>query len=149
MSSEYKSVYLNQAGVRSFNVPGAQEALAQQGHLSNAVVVPANASIVHVTGQVGNFESGEVPNDFRVEYRQAFENVKLVLQSAGVENGWEAVYKVHFQSLDLSADRLQEWLKNIEHYCGDSRPTMMALGVKEIGWPGATLEIFVEAVKMP
>lgn len=51
MSIEYRSEYLNQAGVRSFNVPGAQQALAELGHLSNAITVSANASVVHITGQ--------------------------------------------------------------------------------------------------
>ena len=55
--------------------------------LSNAITVPANATIVHVTGQVGNLESGEAPSDFREEYRQAFENVQTVLKAAGVDNG--------------------------------------------------------------
>ncbi|KAJ3547325.1 hypothetical protein NM208_g1571 [Fusarium decemcellulare] len=144
---EYTSTYLNQCGVRGFNVPGAQEELAKQGHLCNAIVVPANAAVVHVTGQVGASESGEVPADFHDEYRQAFENVKTVLEAAGVKEGWEAVYKVHFLTLDASTERLQEWLKNIQRYCGETRPTTMAIGAREIAWPGATLEIFVEAVK--
>lgn len=147
MSVEYKSAYLNAAGVRSFNVPGAGAALADQGHLSNAVVVPANASIVHITGQVGARENGEVPSDIREEYRQAFENVKAVLEAAGVKEGWKAVYKVHFLTLDTSVERLGEWLKNIEAYCGESRPTTMAIGVSSIAWEGATLEIFVEAIR--
>lgn len=115
-----------------------QQALAEEGHLSNAVTIPANASIVHITGQVGN----------REEYCQAFENVHAVLKAAGVQEGWAAVYKVHFLTLDTSTEKLQEWLLNIKKYCGESRPTTMAIGAKSIAWPGATLEIFVEAVKM-
>ncbi|KAH7141823.1 hypothetical protein EDB81DRAFT_899128 [Dactylonectria macrodidyma] len=148
MSHEYISPILRKASVRCFNVPGAQETLAVHGHLSNAVFVPAGAGVVHVTGQVGNLESGEVPSDCQNEYRQAFENVQTVLRAAGIEEGWEAVYKVHFLSTDLSSERLQEWLKNIQTYCKDSRPTQMAVGVTAIGWPGATLEIYVEAVKI-
>ncbi|KAI8265342.1 NADP-specific glutamate dehydrogenase [Colletotrichum sp. SAR11_239] len=147
MSSQYLSPFLNQAGVRCFNVPGSQEELANQGHLSNAITVPLNAVVVHITGQVGNLDNGDIPTDYREEYRQAFENVKAVLQAAGVEAGWQAVYKVHFLTLDASAERLGVWLKNIKDYCGDTRPTTMAIGVKEIAWPGATLEIFVEAIK--
>ncbi|CAH0004389.1 unnamed protein product [Clonostachys byssicola] len=148
MSIEYNSTYLNKAGVRSFNVPGAQQALAEQGHLSNAITVPASATVVHITGQVGNVESGEVSSDFRQEFRQAFENVETVLKAAGVDKGWEAVYKVHFLTLDNSQERLQEYLANIQKFCGESRPTTMAIGASSIAWPGATIEIFVEAVKL-
>ncbi|OAL20935.1 NADP-specific glutamate dehydrogenase [Fonsecaea nubica] len=147
MSVEYKSQFLNQVGVRCFNVPGAGESLAEQGHLSNAITVPTNAAVVHITGQVGNRENGEVPSDFREEFLQVFVNVETVLKAAGVHEGWEAVYKVHFLNLDNSPERLQEYLANIKKFCKDSRPTTMAIGASSIAWTGATIEIFVEAVK--
>lgn len=64
-----------------------------------------------------------------------------------MKEGWEAVYKVPFLTLDSSTERLQEWLKNIQTYCKGTRPTTMAIGAKSIAWPGVTLGIFVEAVK--
>jgi hypothetical protein len=59
-SSEYRAEDspLLQVGVRCYNAPDASADFAEFANLSNAVTVPANATIVHITGQLGLDDEG-------------------------------------------------------------------------------------------
>ena len=149
MAIEYLDHPLRAHGVRSFNAEGSHQELADLGHLSNAIVIPATASIVHTTGQVGKLNDGSIPSDVFEEYQLAFENVKIALEAAGVEEGWRAVYKVNYLSTGGVSEELASHYGNlVKQYCGSNRPAQTGYETTGIMWPGAHIELTVEAVKV-
>lgn len=139
---------LKAMGVEHYNAAGHQAELAEMGHLSNAVIVPSNLAIVHLTGQVGRVADGSVPGSVADETRAAFVNVQDALEAAGVKAGWKAVYKVRsFHSGVVDEGRLGAYHACIQEFCGENRPAQTAVAVSQILWPGCHLELEVEAAK--
>lgn len=98
MVLDYKSPVLSQHGLQFRNHPGAPgEGAADAFHMSNAVVIPANASRIIVGGKIGLRADDTAPNNLKEEIDQAFQNVQLALKQCGLgENAWEHVYKVSY-----------------------------------------------------
>lgn len=150
-SSEYttNSSPLTKAGVRCFNARGASTEFAEYANLSNAVTVPANATIVHITGQIGLDENGVPIRDVREQFRAAFLGVESNLVAAGARDGWKNVYKcVAYHSPDLDEGRLAIYASLIKEFCGDNRPSQTSVSVPTL-WQGAHVEVTVEAVIPP
>lgn len=149
MSIEYKNQgdTLLKAGVQYFNAPGLHQAFSEMGNLSNGATVPANAKIVHIAGQLGRTEEDTIPDDILEEYRLAFANTEKALKAAGVKQGFAAVYKLHsFHGGDISEAQMNAYGTCVKEFCGNNRPTAVAVSVPKILWPGAHIEMFVEAV---
>jgi 2-iminobutanoate/2-iminopropanoate deaminase len=51
---------------------------------SQAVETPADARILHISGQVGNFVDGELPSDSVKQHEQAWLNLFAILEAAGM-----------------------------------------------------------------
>lgn len=137
---------LTKAGVRCFNAPGASTEFAEYGNLSNAVTVPASATIVHITGQLGVDETGMPIRDVRQQLRAAFLSVERNLKTAGAKDGWKNVYKcVAYHSPDLNEERLAIYAELIKEFCGTNKPSQTSVSVPTL-WQGAHIELTVEAV---
>ncbi|KAJ3547321.1 hypothetical protein NM208_g1574 [Fusarium decemcellulare] len=137
---------LTDLGVGCFNAPGYSTTFAQLANLSNAVTVPANATVVHITGQLGMNDQGELVTDPAQQLRQAFLNVEKNLVAAGARHGWKSVYKcVAYHSPDLSEERLQIYAGLIKEFCGSNKPSQTSVTVPSL-WQGAHIEITVEAI---
>lgn len=54
-------------------------------HYSQAVVVPANARTLYVSGQVGASLDGRVPDDPEKQHELAWQNVFAILNEAGMD----------------------------------------------------------------
>lgn len=52
---------------------------------AHAVKVPAGASWLHISGQVGVARDGAVPDDFAGQCEQAFRNLLAILDEAGMD----------------------------------------------------------------
>ncbi|CAI6087322.1 unnamed protein product [Clonostachys chloroleuca] len=137
---------LTDLGVGCFNAPGYSTTFAKFANLSNAVTVPANATIIHITGQLGVNDEGELVAGPAQQLLQAFLNVEKNLLAAGARHGWKSVYKcVAYHSPDLNEERLQIYAGLIKEFCGSNKPSQTSVTVPTL-WLGAYIEITVEAV---
>lgn len=71
---------------------------------SHVAVVASGARLVHIAGQGGENERGELPADFRRQVRQAFGNLRIALAAAGA--GTRDVVKLTVLVVDHSEARL-------------------------------------------
>ncbi|UPL00028.1 hypothetical protein LCI18_010962 [Fusarium solani-melongenae] len=127
---------LTDLGVGCFNAPGYSTTFAKFANLSNAVTVPANATVVHITGQLGMNDEGELVGGPAEQLRQAFLNVEKNLLAAGARHGWNP---------DLNEERLQIYAGLIKEFCGSNKPSQTSVTVPAL-WLGAHIEITVEAI---
>lgn len=79
------------------NPPG----IAKPFGYSHVAIVPAGQRTVFVSGQLGFLPDGKMagaPGDFRAQAHQAFQNLKVALESAGAQ--WENVVKINMYVTD-------------------------------------------------
>ena len=109
---------------------------------SQAVEVPANARTLHISGQVGNDLSGNLPSDPEAQNEQAWKNIFAILESAGMSKtdivDVLAVVTDHdqVQTYREVRDRMLE-----EHKCAS---TMLVCGLASPDWK---VEIAVMAAR--
>lgn len=60
------------------------KAPASFSNYSQAVEVTADARMIHISGQVGNTISGELPSDPVEQHEQAWRNIFAILDAAGM-----------------------------------------------------------------
>jgi enamine deaminase RidA (YjgF/YER057c/UK114 family) len=122
--------------------PGDKRQAAKYGY-SQAVVI---GSIVKCSGQGGWDEDYKLEADNAdLQVANAFKNVERVLASAGVENGWDAVYLVRTYHVGLEKT-IQQYLETIK-VKAPHQPLWTLLTVPELGEKEMLIEIEVEAYK--
>ena len=52
---------------------------------SHGVVIPAGARVLHISGQIGAAENGEVPEDGTAQAENVWRNIKAVIHAAGMD----------------------------------------------------------------
>ena len=110
-----------------------------------AAVAPAG-SLVFTAGACPLDAAGAVvaPGDHRGQARQALENLRLVLESAG--SGFERVLKTTvYVVAEERADLVRTW-EAVEEAFAPARPPSTLLGVALLGYPEQLVEI--EAVAL-
>lgn len=65
--------------------------IAQYSHV---VVIPKNADLVVLSGQIGNDKDGHLPSEIEVQFANALENIKSILKSEGLDAS--SIFKVNF-----------------------------------------------------
>lgn len=91
--------------IQAFNHPGLLSKLSDDLKLSQAIVLPPNASLVVTLGQCGFREDGSVPEDVHKQIELAFSNTKKTLHATGVVQGWTNVYH-------MTVCTIQAWTRN-------------------------------------
>ena len=71
----------NAEGIRPINPPNVAPPV---GRYSHGVVVPSNARLLYVSGQIGTKPDGTVPPDFSEQARNAWRNLLAILDAAGM-----------------------------------------------------------------
>ena len=63
-----------------------------------------------LTPQTGGWNptTGEIPSDLLEEIDQAFSNVQLAFQDAGVREGWKGVYRVNSYHAEFEKEEVRE-----------------------------------------
>jgi enamine deaminase RidA (YjgF/YER057c/UK114 family) len=85
------------------------------------------------------------------EIDQAFSNVQLALQDAGVKEGWGGVFRVNsyhvgFEGEENKEEVLGRLVENLKKYCPGHAPIWTCVGVAALGLPGMRVEIEAVAV---
>ncbi|MDZ5473064.1 RidA family protein [Bacillus sp. 31A1R] len=76
--------------IRKSNPTNVAPPIAQYSHVS---VIPRDAELVVLSGQIGNNIDGVLPSDIESQFANAIENIKLILQSEGMETN--SVFKIN------------------------------------------------------
>ena len=95
--------------------------------------------------------TGEIPSDLLEEIDQAFSNVQLAFQDAGVKEGWKGVFRVNSYHAEFEKEEVREkvlgrLVENLKKYCPEHAPIWTCVGVAALGLPGMRVEIEAVAV---
>jgi enamine deaminase RidA (YjgF/YER057c/UK114 family) len=111
---------------------------------THVVEISAPGRIVYIAGQLGFDVSGKMPEDFRGQTRQAFENLKNALAAVGA--GFKDVVKINNYLVDIPAN-IGTFREVRDQYLNMAAPpASTAVGVPALARPGALFEIEAIAV---
>lgn len=101
-------------------------------------------NLLFVAGQVGRDGSGELvgPFDPVPQARQAFENLKTILETAGTDFAHVVSVKTYY----VDTDEIEAITAVRQEYFGDHRPPHTGLVITMLGSPEVRFEIEVVAV---
>lgn len=94
------------------------------------------------SGQLGNGADNAIADDPETQFTQAFENVKAVLETAGVS--FDDVVEMTTFHVGLR-ENLGTFMKVKDRYMNEPYPAWTAIGTTELAFPGALVEIKVIA----
>ncbi len=97
---------------------------------------------LYCSGQLGVGADGVVPRDAETQFTNAFEAVKAVLETAGAS--FANVVEMTTFHVGLVSE-LETFAKVRNRYIEEPYPAQTAIGVAELGLPGAILELKVIA----
>ncbi|MFJ4290579.1 RidA family protein [Cupriavidus sp. NPDC089707] len=122
--------------------PGlAQARHYDQLHFSSATRV---GDMIWVSGQVGiDLATATVGQGMEAQARQAFENLKTVLEAAGA--GMADIVEIMTFHTDLRGD-IHEFIKVKDEYIPDRYPSWTGVGVSQLARPEFLIEIRAFAV---
>ena len=101
-------------------------------------------NLLFVAGQVGRDADGELvgPFDPEPQARQAFENLKTILETAGTDFDHVVSVKTYY----IDGDEIEAITNVRREYFGDHRPPHTGLVISMLGSPEVRFEIEVVAV---
>jgi enamine deaminase RidA (YjgF/YER057c/UK114 family) len=106
---------------------------------THVVEITAPARIVYIAGQLGYTVDGKLPEDFRGQTKQAFENLKNALAAVGAE--FKDVVKINNYLVDIPAN-IGIFREVRDQYLNMAAPpASTAIGVPALARPGALFEI--------
>lgn len=121
-------------------IPKAMQPMYDQFHFAPAVRVGKH---VFCSGQLGNRPDGKLDPDASVQFSQAFENVQMVLQEAGAKMSdivELTTFHIAFQ------EHIGVFMQVKDGYVKEKYPAWTAIGVSELAFPGALVEIKARAI---
>lgn len=121
--------------LEKLNPPSIVQPLNNAYH--HAVVIPPNARICHVAGQVGMRADGTTPDTLEAQAEQAWANVMACVEAAGMSA--QNVVKITAYLLD-AAD-YPAFAAARARYLGDARPASTAVLIKGLLKPEWRFEI--------
>ena len=121
-------------------VPKGYEAQLEQWGLAPAVRV---GDTVYCSGQLGLASDGTLPADAATQLVNAFEHVGAVLAAAGAS--FDDVVELASFHVGL-VEQLGVFAEVRNRYLTGAPPAQTAIGVAELGFPGAIVELKATAV---
>lgn len=121
-------------------VPSGYEVQYEDWRLAPAIRI---GDTIYCSGQLGIGRDGSLPSDPSEQFANAFEAVRAVLEAAG--SGLADIVEMTTFHIGLVAE-LETFTKVRDRYLTEPWPAQTAVGVAELGLPGALLEIKVTAV---
>jgi enamine deaminase RidA (YjgF/YER057c/UK114 family) len=121
-------------------VPSGFEVQYEGWRLAPAIRV---GDILYCSGQLGIGKDGTLPSDPAEQFENAFEAVRAVLEAAG--SGLADIVEMTTFHIGLVAE-LETFTGARNRYLSEPWPAQTAVGVAELGLPGALVEIKVTAV---
>ncbi len=121
-------------------IPEAMQTQYDDWHIAPGLLV---GDTLYCSGQIGIGPDGSLSSDPATQFAQAFETVGKILEAAG--GGFEDIVEISSFHIDL-LDHMETFTKTRAHYIQKPYPAETAVGVAELGIPGALVEIKATAV---
>ncbi len=121
--------------LEKINPPSMMTPFANAYH--HVVVVPPNARMAYIAGQVGLRADGSLPETLEGQAEQAWTNLMAALQGAGM--GAENIVKITAYLLD--ADDYSAFAAARAKHIGEARPASTAVLVRQLLKPEWRFEI--------
>ncbi|MCM3766330.1 RidA family protein [Neobacillus niacini] len=77
--------------IKRVNPESVSPPIAQYHHVT---VIPREAELVVLSGQIGNDKEGRLPKDIESQFVNALQNIKLILESEGLSTN--NIFKINF-----------------------------------------------------
>ena len=122
-------------------VPKGYEVQYDAWHLAPAVRV---GDVLHCSGQLGIGEDGALPASAEAQFENAFRHLANVLAAAGFELA-DVVELTSFH-VGLRAE-MDAFVRVRDRFLAEPYPAQTAVGVAELGLPGALIELRATAVR--
>ena len=119
--------------------PPGSEFLRDNFHFSQAAW---SGDVLVCSGQIGMDPDGKVPDEAEDEFRNAWQAVGRVLESAGL--GFDDVVEYTTYHVGLQA-HMRAFAKVRDEFVSEPWPAWTAIGIHELAVPGARVEIRVTA----
>lgn len=118
-------------------VPAGMEMFYERFHFAPAV---KDGDRLYCSGQLGNDpdNDNQVADDPETQFVQAFENLKRILETAGVT--FDDVVEIITFHVGLQA-HLRTFMSVKDRYLNLPYPAWTAIGISELAFPGALVEI--------
>ncbi|OAQ59110.2 endoribonuclease l-PSP domain-containing protein [Pochonia chlamydosporia 170] len=126
---EYKQNTFRSSGFRSFNPNSGFANVGNELGLSQAIIIPPNASLVVTSGQCGFKNDLSLPVDVREQVMLAWENADKTLKAAGVVEGWKNVYQIASFAPSLNDEWVDAMMEAKAKWMGDNRPAWTGVAV--------------------
>jgi enamine deaminase RidA (YjgF/YER057c/UK114 family) len=120
-------------------IPKGMEAFYNRFHFAPAV---KDGDRLFCSGQLGNDAANQIAEDPETQFTQAFENVKAVLETAGA--AFADIVELTTFHVNLRT-HLRAFMGVKDRYLQPPYPAWTAIGVSELAFPGALVEIKVTA----
>mgnify|MGYP005857433405 CR=1 FL=1 len=120
-------------------IPDTMRRTYERFHFAPAV---RHGDRIYCSGQIGLDDSGRPIEDPEAQFKRAFEDVREVLEAAGV--GLDAIVEMTTFHVDM-AQHLQTFMAVKDRFISEPYPAWTAIGVSALAVPGALVEIKVIA----
>ncbi|KAI5461027.1 Endoribonuclease L-PSP/chorismate mutase-like protein [Mariannaea sp. PMI_226] len=145
---EYTQNSFRGHGLRTFDPQAGFSEISNQLKLSQAIVIPPNASLVVTSGQCGFKDDLSLPIDGREQIMLAWENAEKSLRAAGVTEGWKNVYQMTTYTPNMSDEWTNAMMEAKSKYMGNNRPAWTGVTVPSL-YGGAIVEMTLYAFIPP
>lgn len=81
--------------IKKLNPQTVAPPIAEYSHVT---VIPRNAELVVLSGQIGNDKDGILPTDIETQFANALENIKAIIKSEGLETN--SIFKINIWLTD-------------------------------------------------
>ena len=113
---------------------------------SHMASVPSHSELVFVAGQGGEDENGTINADFRAQVKQAFRNIEMALEEAGLE--MKDIFKLTTLIVDYDASKHKILIEESELIWTDGLfPTQSLIPVHKLALEEMLFEVEAIAVK--
>jgi enamine deaminase RidA (YjgF/YER057c/UK114 family) len=121
-------------------IPDGMQVQYEEWHIAPGLLV---GDTLYCSGQIGIGPDGTVSSDPDAQFRQAFEHVGKILEAAG--GGFEDIVELSSFHVGL-IDHMEIFTKVRAEFIKRPFPAETAVGVAELGIPGALVEIRATAI---
>ena len=113
-------------------------------YYSQVVLAPSGCKLAFFSGQVGPDKNGELGSDHVEQMRQAFDNLRIVLQAAGARP--EDVAQITILIADYTEELLEPLARENAKLWGDKKPASTMIPVPKLGTDDLKFEINAIAI---
>ncbi|MGL5795406.1 MAG: RidA family protein [Waterburya sp.] len=106
---------------------------------SHIAIAPPETRIIYIAGQGGEDENGNLADDFAVQLKQAFTNLRIALNAVGADP--EQVVKLTTLVVEHNESKLQQLGEEVKAIWGEQTPTQTLIPVPRLALDAMLFEV--------